>query len=111
MVLDWAVKRAEKLRLEDTVKNVLQYKHVSLQEIAEIVFRNTEVDLRIEEAKTLRDLHIALFKDGVIDKVIDMLNFCNFNRDCVCSMEQIFNVFVQFKVIEKVGPTRMAVLL
>ena len=65
---------------------------ITLQNIAECVFYNTTVDLMQFEAEVLQEIHTILFKNGYLDKVLDIFNFFNFNRDCICSLDAILGI-------------------
>jgi len=59
----------------------------------------------------LHALHSNLFNTGQIDTVLDVFNFCNFNRDCVVPLEQILNIlFTQMK-LKEVSRDQTALLL
>lgn len=84
----------------------------SLEDIAEFAFHCSSVDLCQLEAETLQQLHEALFKTGMCDKILDMFNFCNFSRDCVCSLEQMNNIFFkQLNLGGQISQKKLAILL
>lgn len=65
---------------------------ITLEHIGRTIFDTAAINLRDEEASTLHALHSNLFNTGQIDTVLDLFNFCNFNRDCVVPLEQILNI-------------------
>lgn len=44
------------------------------------------------EADVLQEIHAILFKNRYLDKVLDIFNFFNFNRDCICSLDTMLGI-------------------
>ena len=59
---------------------------LDLEQLGQIVYYNSSIDMERREALILKELHEVLFEVGLLDKLPDMVNFMNWERDSSCSV-------------------------
>ena len=61
---------------------------LTLDQIGQLAYHNSNVDLDKIESDALQELHAVLFETRMIDKLKDMVTFMNWNRDSSCTLDQ-----------------------
>lgn len=83
-----------------------------LDQLGQLVYYNSSVDMLKEEALALQQLHEILFEVGLLDKLPDMVNFMNWNRDSSCSVDQFHRLLRDtMQIGEKIDKDQIKMLL
>ena len=57
---------------------------LTLEQLGQIAYHNSSINLDMLEAQVLQSLHAILFENGMLDKLQDMVTFMNWERDSSC---------------------------
>ena len=85
---------------------------LTLEQLGQIAYYNSSVDLDILEAQVLQNLHAILFENGMLDKLQDMVTFMNWERDSSCQLSQFKNLLLDsMQLSGKIDENHLTLLL
>lgn len=77
---------------------------LTLEQLGQIVYYNSGVDLERVEAEALEDLHTVLLDHRLLDKLPDLVTFMNWDRDSSSTIDQFKSLlFETMELSGKIG--------
>ena len=85
---------------------------LTLEQLGQIVYYNSGVDLERVEAEALEDLHTVLLDHRLLDKLPDLVTFMNWDRDSSSTIDQFKSLlFETMELSGKIGAQQLGLLL
>ena len=85
---------------------------LTLEQLGQIVYYNSAVDVQRVEAEALQDLHTALREERLLDKLPDLVTFMNWERDSSCTIDEFKSLLLEvMKLRGKIGEQQLGILL